>query len=701
MSVQILRQSTAVTVKLGPFVDATDGVTEETGLTISQADVRLSKNGGNIAQKNEATSATHDELGYYDVDLDATDTGTLGRLRVAVHESGALPVWRDFLVVPAVTYDALVAGTDYLTVDMLQLGGDTQSATDLKDFADAGYDPATNKVQGVVTVDTTTTNTDMRGTDNAALAAKLEAYVQLLARSDAAIATDRATELAEINANEGSGAGDYDNAADSVEAIRDRGDAGWITATGFSTHDDPDPNGYIDAAISSRSDFDESADQVTVATNNDKTGYSLSATGVQAIWDALTSALTTVGSIGKRLADNIDAAISSRSSHSAADVWNEIAVTRGTQATVMTGGGGPYQTLLTDLSVQDDNWYANNLLVFTSGGNSGVPQVVRSSTTLLTNTELTLHPGLPTVGAENDAFILVPLFVDADYSTHAAADVADAVWDEARADHAVAGTFGEGVKAESLNTQAKADVNAEVDIALSDYDPPTKSEMDIAIDALPTAAEIDTELTSSHGSGAWTSGSAGGGANTVTVTASDGAGTLANNVKITAQDGDGNTVGVLTTDSLGVCEFKLDDGDYTLSTSTTSMWESSSNDVTVSGDTDVALTLTPQATPSVAEGDYCRVHVYAREENGDIPSGGTFSVDRVISPDTTGSGTSTVTIVLGDNSDALDNEGHAYLDILQGAKVDLSLTTHGRKTPINKRGVTIPAESAKSWEDLT
>lgn len=41
---------------------------------------------------------------------------------------------------------------------------------------------------------------------------------------------------------------------------------------------------------------------VTVGTNNDKTGYALSAGGVQAIWDALTSALTTAGSIGKLLA---------------------------------------------------------------------------------------------------------------------------------------------------------------------------------------------------------------------------------------------------------------------------------------------------------------------------------------------------------------------------------------------------------------
>jgi len=38
----------------------------------------------------------------------------------------------------------------------------------------------------------------------------------------------------------------------------------------------------------------------------DKSGYALSAAGVQAIWDALTSALTTAGSIGKLLVDNVN-----------------------------------------------------------------------------------------------------------------------------------------------------------------------------------------------------------------------------------------------------------------------------------------------------------------------------------------------------------------------------------------------------------
>jgi len=44
-------------------------------------------------------------------------------------------------------------------VNVTQLGGVVQSLTDLKDFADTGYDPATHKVQGVVLTDTLTTYT--------------------------------------------------------------------------------------------------------------------------------------------------------------------------------------------------------------------------------------------------------------------------------------------------------------------------------------------------------------------------------------------------------------------------------------------------------------------------------------------------------------------------------------------------------------
>jgi hypothetical protein len=109
----LLKQNTACTVKIGPFLDNGDGYTAETGLTVSQADVRLSKNGGNIAQKSNSTSCTHDELGWYDCPLNSTDTNTLGRLQLMVAESGALPVFHEFMVVTANVYDSL-CGSDTL-----------------------------------------------------------------------------------------------------------------------------------------------------------------------------------------------------------------------------------------------------------------------------------------------------------------------------------------------------------------------------------------------------------------------------------------------------------------------------------------------------------------------------------------------------------------------------------------------------------
>jgi len=191
---RFLKQSTSVDVKIGPFLDETDGKTAETGLTITQPDIRLAKNGGAWAQKNAAQTLTHEESGWYEVTLDATDTNTLGILMVAIHEAGALPVWIEFMVLPANVYDSIVGGSDNLQVDTIQVGGTTQTTRDL----------------------------------------------------GASILLSPGTGTGQVSLSSGA---------------------------------------------------------VTVGTNNDKTGYGLSAAAVQAIWDALTSALTTVGSIGKKLAD--------------------------------------------------------------------------------------------------------------------------------------------------------------------------------------------------------------------------------------------------------------------------------------------------------------------------------------------------------------------------------------------------------------
>lgn len=118
-----LKQSSTGTFIIGPFVDNSDGATPKTALTIAQADVRLSKNGTAFAQKNEATSASHVEAGYYSVPYNATDTNTLGILKLSVTMTGtALPVWADFMVLPANVFNSIVWNTEVLGVNALNTG---------------------------------------------------------------------------------------------------------------------------------------------------------------------------------------------------------------------------------------------------------------------------------------------------------------------------------------------------------------------------------------------------------------------------------------------------------------------------------------------------------------------------------------------------------------------------------------------------
>ena len=141
---QWLEQSAAATLPFGPFVDDGDGKTPEEGLTISQADIRLSKNGGAFAQSNNAAGATHDENGYYSVPLNTTDTNTLGRLRIAVYESGALLAWQDVMIVPTNVFDSMF-GADQLQVEVMDIEG-VDATLQIKALCDAAlsdYDPPT------------------------------------------------------------------------------------------------------------------------------------------------------------------------------------------------------------------------------------------------------------------------------------------------------------------------------------------------------------------------------------------------------------------------------------------------------------------------------------------------------------------------------------------------------------------------------
>jgi hypothetical protein len=120
-----LKEDTAAEIKLGPFVDKTDGVTYEAGMAaaMDHADtgVRLSKNGGAFADRHEGTEPVYDAFGYYLVKLDTTDTNTPGTLKVIFGAAATcLPCEANFQIVSANVYDSLFAAatTDYLDVQV-------------------------------------------------------------------------------------------------------------------------------------------------------------------------------------------------------------------------------------------------------------------------------------------------------------------------------------------------------------------------------------------------------------------------------------------------------------------------------------------------------------------------------------------------------------------------------------------------------
>lgn len=324
-----LKQSTAITAKIGPFLDETDGKTAEDGLTIAQADVRLSKNGGDIAQKNEATSCTHDELGIYGCPLDTTDTGTLGRLQLWVHESGALPVFHEFMVVTANVYDTLCS-TDVLQADLTQICGDSQSATDLKDFADAGYDPGTNKVEGVKLADTVTAltgHTAQTGDSYARIGAPAGASVSADVAAVKAETASILEDTAEIGA---AGAGltavpwnaDWDAQVESEcnDALVAQ-DLDHLAKAG--TAPAPAADSYFDKVMNKDGNqtFSKGTDSLEAIRDN-QAGADTAAIA-DAVWDEAQSGHTTAGTFGKYL----DTEVSGVGGGSAADiadaVWDE------------------------------------------------------------------------------------------------------------------------------------------------------------------------------------------------------------------------------------------------------------------------------------------------------------------------------------------------------------------------------------------
>jgi len=434
-----LRQSTASQeIPLGYLLDSTDGDTEETGLTIANTDIKLWKHGATTLANKNSGGATHISNGIYYCVLDATDTNTLGGLIVFVHVTGALAVKVECEVMTANRYDSLVAGTDTLQADITQIGGTTQSATDLKDLADTGYDPSTHKVQGVVLTDTCTTNTDMVGTDNAALAATAltnatwtdarAGYLNNLSGGAVALAATALTDATWTDAK----AAFLDASIQTVDTVVD----GIQTDLSNGT----DGLGALKALIDT---VDGVADAILLDTGTDGVLLAAAATSAQLVddvWDeTLTGATHNIAtSAGRRLREATDTMV----------LRGEETAQAGTASTI---------TLHADASAIND-FYNKATLIIVSGTGAGQARTIAD------------YVGSTRVATACENWVTTP---------------------DATSTYVIRGHTCSSVY--NFTADALADINAECDTALTDYDPPTRAEATSDKEAIIT--EVDANET--------------------------------------------------------------------------------------------------------------------------------------------------------------------------------------------------------------
>lgn len=211
-------------------VDATDFTTRETGL--SSFTVYRSRNGGAAAAMTTPTINETDSTnmpGVYELLMDEDTTLTAGNdtEEIAFHitHAGMAPVTRVIeLYRPETTEGNTLdvtstgaAGIDWANVENQSASVDL-SATDIN------------------LCDTVTTNTDMRGTDSAFTAANALTY-GLDHLISAALPTGWSTDVASGSVFASIAGATFDSSTDSLESIRDRGDAAWITGGGGSISD--------------------------------------------------------------------------------------------------------------------------------------------------------------------------------------------------------------------------------------------------------------------------------------------------------------------------------------------------------------------------------------------------------------------------------------------------------------------------------
>ncbi|HEV8655644.1 MAG TPA: hypothetical protein VGR85_09055 [Candidatus Limnocylindria bacterium] len=271
-----LKQSTAITVPFFAHDANGDGIT---GLVDGGFTKRISKNGGAFAAMT--VTVTEMENGWYSIPVSTAHTDTLGLLTVSLSHASIKRVNMQFRV-----------------------------------HANLPDDHASSAALATVQADTD----DIQGRLPAALVSgRIDASVGAMAANvmtAAAAAADLTTELqaglatsAEVSAVQA----DTDNIQTRLPAALVGGR--MDSSVGAMAAD-------VLTAAATATDF---ATEVATAVwaSGTRTLTSLGASLVQEIWDRATSALTTAGSVGKLIVDNLNATVSSRATQTSVDTIDD------------------------------------------------------------------------------------------------------------------------------------------------------------------------------------------------------------------------------------------------------------------------------------------------------------------------------------------------------------------------------------------
>ena len=502
-----LKQSTAYTFRHGPFLDDTDGKTAETGLTISQADVRLSKAGGDFAQKNESSASSHDEIGYYIVVLDATDTNTCGELLVAVHEAGALPVFKTFQGLEETIYDSLFATSAAAfdanqRVDVAKIEGSdaTDQINAACDTAMSDYDAPTKAemdsafsttngkvdvVDGIVDsilLDTAEIGAAGAGlTDLGGMSTTMKAQINTEADSalsdydpptkaelDSGLAGLNDISTAQVNAEVDTALADYD------APTKSELDAGFAALNDIST---AQVNAEVDTALA-----DIHLDHL-LAADYDPASKPGTATAL------LNELIESDGGVSRFTVNALEQGPSGSGGGDATEAKQDQII-----AAVITNAAG------SDISADIIAVKAETATIVADTNElqtDDVPGLISALNNISTadvnaQCDLSLADYDAATKAEMDS---------AFSTTDALISTVDTVVDAILVDTAEIGAAGAGLtELGGMSTAMKAQVNTEADSALSDYDPPTKAELDSAhstTDALITVVDtvVDSNAT--------------------------------------------------------------------------------------------------------------------------------------------------------------------------------------------------------------